>query len=282
MKKRFILCCLIIFLMCLFIDSTYVLSSIISYTDLFIRNLFPFLLLIFTVSSMLIDYGLLELLHPTLYVIFLSFVSGFPSSAKYSVSLYKNNYLDDDNALCLVRNCHYPNPLFLFGSISSVISKNSCFIIFISLIITSIIGLLVDGIRINNVRIQKENKSFLKSFTDSFWNSISTIVLIYGTSLFSFCIANIIIRNIRISGILYCLIYGLFDLTKGVFSTTLLINKKIREILILLFISMGSISIHMQVAEILRGTKLSYSKYLIARIRNTITCFIIYIILCSL
>ena len=282
MKKRFILCCLIIFLICIISCSNYVLDIVISYTELFCRKLVPHLLIVFTLSSMFIDYGLLEILPPTIYVIILSLVSGFPSGSKYTVELYKNNYIDSNNADCLIRNSHYPNPLFLFGSISTLISKKSCLFIFVSLILSSFIGYSIDNIRIKKVRISSYNNSFIQSFTNSFRNSISTIIIIYGTSLFSFLIANIIIRNVHINGTYYCIIYGLFDLTKGIFSTSILLNKKIRELLILLFISFSSISIHMQVASILSNTNLKYSNYLIGRIRNTIISFIIFIILCNL
>ncbi len=280
MKKRFILLCLITFLFVLFIDSSYVLPNIINYSELFIRNLVPYLLFVFTISSMLIDYGLLEIVSPTLYVFILSLISGFPSSSKYSVSLYKDHYLDKDNAMCLIRNCHYPNPLFLFGSISNLISKYSCLKLFIVFIISSLIGMLFDrNISFKRVYIKSCDTSLIDSFGKSFKSSILTIIMIYGTSLFSYTIAEIIIRNIHLNSILYCIIYGLFDLTKGIFSTGILINKKIREILILLFISFGSISIHMQVADILRDTDIKYSTFLFGRIRNTFICIMVYSLL---
>ena len=272
--------CLIIFLIVLFIDSTYVLPNIISYSELFIRKVVPYLLFVFTISSMLIDYGLLEILPPTLYVIILSLISGFPSTSKYTVSLYKDNYLDKNTSKCLIRNCHYPNPLFLFGSVSCLISRNSCLRLFIVFIISSLIGLVID----ENISFKKFNynscdKSLNDSFSKAFKNSISTILIIYGTSLFSYTIAFLLLKNISVNSTLYCLIYGVFDLTKGIFSTSILLSKKIRELLILLFISIGSISIHMQVADILRDSDLKYSNFLIGRIRNTIICLMVYSLL---
>lgn len=283
MKKRFILFCLIVFLILLLFDSEYYISNILDYSKLFLTNLFPFVLLIFTISSMLIDFGLLELLPPTLYVLCLSMVSGFPSSAKYVAELQKDGYLKKRDAECLIRSCHYPNPLFVLGSVSSVIPKKSCFLLLMILYLSSFLEILIHGgISIRKSRIQKENIPFLNSFLNSLTKAFQTILLIYGTSVFSFCIANLAIRMFHLHGILYSFVYGLFDLTKGIFSTVIFHQKRIREMLILLFLSFGSISIHLQVAGILRDSDGLYLKYFKGRVTSTILVFILYFLFYAL
>ena len=88
--------------------------------------------------------------------------------------------------------------------------------------------------------------SFSSSLQFSIQQSFSIIILVYGVSIY-FYIISVLIRSLFPSNsLLYVLINGLFDLTNGVFSTIVVRNINIRSLLILIFISFGTISIHMQ------------------------------------
>ena len=102
---------------------------------------------------------------------------------------------------------------------------------------------------------------------------------IYGVSIFFYLIACIIINTFDINGILYVIICGVFDLTKGIYSSILISNVYLRGLVVLLFISFGGISIHLQVKSILLDTSIKYKYFFIGRVIGTFLAIIIFNIL---
>jgi len=84
MKKRIILFLLIILLLFIYLNSNFLVKNILDYTETFIKNLFPYTFIVFTLSSLLVDYDLLSILEPKYYITIMSLISGFPSGAKYT------------------------------------------------------------------------------------------------------------------------------------------------------------------------------------------------------
>ena len=283
MKKRLIIFILLFILIFLFIFSNYIITNIYQYTNLFIKNLFFYTFIIYIISSLLIDNDLLEILNPITYIILMSMISGFPSSSKYTKELLDKGYINEDCANYLITFCHYPNPLFITGSVSTIIGmRNSIYIllsIYISSFITSRLFRRRFNIQSNNI-YKDNNISFMNSLNTSIVNSFKTISLIYGTSIISLIVVLIIIRIIKPTGIIYSLLFGLFDLTKGIFSLTLLQNKRIRVYLILMFITFGSINIHLQVKSIC-SNKIDYKYFLYGRFITTLLITFMHIV-CSL
>ena len=213
----------------------------------------------------------------------MSIISGFPSGIKYIKDLYSKNIIDLDTSDYLVYYNHYPNPLFVLGSISSIISKKYSIFILISIYLSNFIISRI--YRINNINTKYSyisNNSFSYNLSNSIYNSIKTIIIIYGTSIISVVIGLIITKYIYINSIIYSITFGIFDLTKGIFSTSLIHNKRINSILILLFISFGSISIQLQTKQIISDTNISYKNYIKGRIISTLISLIIFIIMSSL
>ena len=202
----------------------------------------------------------------------MSLISGFPSSVKYTKELLDKGYINEDCANYLITFCHYPNPLFITGSVSTIIGMHNSIFILLSIYISSFIISRIFRSRFD-IKISTVNKNnninFMNSLNNSIINSFKTITLIYGISIISLIIALIIIRIFKPTGILYSILFGLFDLTKGIFSTTLIHNKRIRVYLILMFISFGSINIHLQVKSIC-GNKINYKYFLVGRIITSI------------
>ena len=107
-----------------------------------------------------------------------------------------------------------------------------------------------------NYNYSFNNKSFSIVLKEGIIYSFKTIMLIYGTSL-------------------------LFDLTNGIVGCSLINNDFIRSLFILLFLSFGSFSIHMQVFEIIED-KDSYLSFVKGRFIGSfisIICFIILFII---
>lgn len=280
MKKRLIIIFLVVLLINLFIFSNYIINNIFDYTNLFIKNLFFYTFIIYIISSLFIDNDLLEILCPITYTTIMSMISGFPSGVKYTKELLDKGYINDDCTNYLITFCHYPNPLFIIGSVSTIIGMNNSIFILLSIYISSFITsrIFKRKFNINTNYIYKDNNiSFMNSLSNSIINSFKTILIIYGTSIISLVIVLIFIKIFKPTGIIYSILLGIFDLTKGIFSTTLINNKRIRVYLILTFITFGSLNIHMQVKSICNN-KTNYKYFLYGRITTTFIVIIMYIV----
>lgn len=294
MKKNYqriiILVILVILLLLYLLNSSLVIKSILDYTNLFFKKLFPVSFIFFIFSSLLLDYGLIELittyLHlngSTIYITLMSLVSGFPSGAKYTKDLLDKNLVSVKTANYYITFTHFPNPLFILGSVNTIIKDNNLTLLILaslisSNIITSII-LKKGEIKKHHPTTNHPTRDFSKALSIAIINSIKTIILIYGTSIFFYLIATILNHYLILSTYPYILLNGLFDLTKGVFSTALISNETLRCLLIILFISMGGISIHMQVKGIITNTKIEYKYFLIGRIISTSFALSIFLLL---
>lgn len=291
MKKKYqriVILVILVILLCLYLlNSSLVIKSILDYTNLFLKKLFPVSFIFFIFSSLLLDYGLIELittyLHlngSTIYITLMSLISGFPSGAKYTKDLLDKKLISEKTANYYITFTHFPNPLFILGSVNTIIKDNHLtLLILTSLIASNLITSIVlkkGKIEEYQTNIQPPN-DFSKALSKAIINAIKTIILIYGTSIFFYLIATMLNHYLTLSVYPYILMNGLFDLTKGVFSTTLISNEIIKCLLIILFISMGGISIHMQVKSILTDTKIKYKYFFIGRIIST--CFSLSIFL---
>ena len=286
MKKTYktilLLVSLITILIMYFINSEYIIKCFLEYTKLFYTKLFPVSFIFFIFSSLLIEYKVLDIIPiniNSIYIFLLSFISGFPSGSKYTKELLDNKIISIEEASNLLLFSHFPNPLFILGSISVILNKSICIKLLISIILSNFIILL------STKKYKKRNKrniaypnNFSIVLTNSIFKSIKTIILIYGTSIFFYLISSIITKYISFNPYIYVLISEIFDLTKGVFSTNIINNILIRSIFILIFISFGSISIHMQVKSILMDTSL-YKSFIKGRIIGTILALIIFLFL---
>ena len=280
-KFIFTLVILITLLLAYLINSKYIIKCFLEYNNLFYTKLFPVTFIFYTLSTLLIEYNILNIIPiniNSIYIFLLSLISGFPSGSKYTKELLDNNIISYEEASNLLLFSHFPNPLFIIGSISLILNKTICFIVLISIILSNLIILLSTKKYIKKYTNTVYPNSFSKVLTISIYKSIKTIILIYGTSIFFYLISCIITRYISFNPYIYILISGVFDLTKGVFSTTIINNSIIKAIIILIFISFGSISIHMQVKSILEDTLL-YKSFIKGRIIGTILALIIFLIL---
>ena len=127
----------------------------------YIPSLFPF----FVIGNILINLGFPSLIGELLknimyklfkingtgsFVIILSILSGFPSSAKYTKELLLKGEINDEEATKLLTFTHFSNPLFILGTLSIMFLNNKE--IGLSILISHYIGNLFIGLlfRINN------------------------------------------------------------------------------------------------------------------------------------
>lgn len=209
----------------------------------------------------------------------MSIISGFPSGPKYTKELYEKNYISKETANYLLTYTHFPNPLFVLGPVSTLINNAIAIKLLLSIIISNFIVAIAFHKKTPEISLPK-NKclSFPKALNEAVTSSLKTIILIYGTSLFFYLISLMITNYISLPPISYITTNAIFDLTKGIFSTSILKSNTQKALLILTFISFGSISIHTQIKSILSDA-LNYKYFLLGRIISTIIAIIIFLIL---
>ncbi len=288
LKRILIISLLIILLLLYLLNASLIIKSIIEYTKLFFTKLFPANFIFFTISTLLIDYGLIELIATytnfntaEFYVFFMSIISGFPSGSKYTKELLEKKLLSKESANSLIMASHFPNPLFVLGTVFLVLhNKEICIKIYLAILLSNLIIFILTKKKNKKITFTyKEPVNFASALSSAINKTLKVIVLIYGSSIFFYLVAVIISKYFILSTYSYILLNGLFDLTKGVAVLSLSNNLLKKALLAIFFISFGGISIHMQVKSIIAGSKIKYKNFLKGRIIATVLALIIFLIL---
>jgi hypothetical protein len=284
-KSSLILIFLITILTLYLVNSKFIIYHFLEYTKLYIEKLFPTSFIIYIISHLLINYQIINELNKItknpnkLYIIIMSMLTGFPSGPKYITELYKNKMIKKETATFLLRFTHFPNPLFILGSLTKIISLNKGIKILISIYLANFIIASITRVKDDEINtLTSKYQDFSIALKEAIKSSFNLQILIYGTNIFFYLVAVITTNYLKPTAILYVLINGIFDLTKGLF-TTVLLPKNIRYIFILLFLNLGSISIHIQTKSILSDTNLKYKIFLQGRIVSTILSLFIFMII---
>lgn len=286
-KSILLLVTLLLYLLLCLINSNLVINNILDYSTLFLKRLFPVSFIFFILSKLLIDYGLLDIIYKylhinssKLYIFIISMISGFPSGAKYTKDLLESNYINNKEANQIIKYSHFPNPLFILGSVNLLLNNQLLsFKILLAIIISNFILFLTNYHSNNYFPSNSNSYSFSINLSTAIINSFNTMLNIYGTSLFFYLVSSLVIKYFSFNNYLYILISGLFDLTKGVFSTIVINSTITRAYFILIFISFGSLSIHMQVNSLITNTSIKYSNFFLGRVIGTILSLFIFSLL---
>ena len=289
MKKNIgnliILVTLSIFLGICLINTKEIVENILIYTNLFITKLFPSSFLFLILSSLLMDYHfayhfqkILKLKSSYLYFFLISLISGFPSGSIYIKEGLEKKIIKKEEGEKILLYTHFPNPLFIFSTIKQVIKSNHLTILlYLSILISNLILLLLSKKKKKEIFYERiYPKNFSDSLTKAILKTTKTLIMIYGTSLFFYLISIYISKLFAYNTYLYVVMNGFFDLTNGVTKTALLNSNYYRALLILLFVSFGGLSIHMQVKSILSDTEIPYKVFLKGRILGTILSLLIF------
>lgn len=296
------------------LKSEYVMKSVSFSLSLWKDNIFPSLFPFFVISNLLINFGfasfLGELLKPFMYKIFrlkgeasfvivMSMLSGFPSSAKYIRELYDKEIINEHEASKLLTFTHFSNPLFILGTISIMFLNNKevglliliCHYIsnlFISLIFRNYYVSKKDTSKVSlrkalNLMYEKRmesGKSFGLMISNAITSSINTSLFILGTISMFLIITTIIDQNINLNPYNQSILNGVLEMTQGLKHISMLpIPLENKTILSTMFISFGGLSVHMQTIGLISDTKIKYLPYLIARILHaSISGILVYIL----
>ena len=284
-KRPFILTLLFTLLILYIKDSNLIINEFLSYTNIFITKLFPSVFIIYILSDLLINYGIIKLLkkitkYPTtIYILLISLISGFPSGPKTIKDLKNKEFISEEESNKLIKFTHFPNPIFLFSTIS-LITKNIS-IIYISIIISNLIILIINKPKSNNKLPNIKEQDFTITLSNSIIKTLKIIILIYGTSIFFYLISVIILKYLNNQD-LYILINILFDLTKGITTTSLINNQTLKDLVIILLLTISPLNINIQIKSILSDTNIKYINFIKGRIISFILTIIFYFLIRSL
>ena len=281
------------------IFSNNIIETVLYAFDIWKNNIFPSLFPFFIVSDLLMNYGFVEILGELLkniikrvfnlpkesaFVIVSSMLNGSPSSAKYTKELLEKGTLSTNQAQHLIAFTHFPNPIFITGSISILLNnKNISIIILISIIISNFLTGIILRTKCYDSYSSKEkvdikkclykiysknkNNNFIKILSNSIYQSINTLLLILGVIIFFLMITNVINEILQFSDLTNSILSGIIEMTQGIKKVASMnISISFKVTLITIFMSFGGLSVHMQTKAI---KKYEENSYLLGRIINS-------------
>lgn len=294
---------LIYILVFIFIYSYEIKESIINSINIWVNNLIPSIFPFLLITSLLYNYGLIDLLsnifgktikkiynleEKAAYAIISSMFSGYPSGSKYTKELLNDEEISLKSANHLITFTSFSNPLFVILVIGETLLNNKKLGIYI-FIIHLISGLLTGILFIekdNKSSIKKERiknrKPFIEVLIINIRETFKILLNMLGIMIFFRMIITILNKMIK-NTLIKLLLEGLLEMTTGIIDITKVnIHLKLKSALIGFFISFGGLSIHFQTKSIIDGSGIKYYKYFIARLIHSLLCFILIIIFYNL
>lgn len=283
------------------INSSEVVKAVVFSIDIFKNSVFPSLFPFLVLSSLLINYGFVELcakfFKPIMnhlfkmnanaaFVFVMSLLSGFPSNSKYTKELYLKGVLTEDEASKILMFTHFSNPLFILGTVGIFLNnqKIALLVLFCHYITNVIIGLIFRKLspsKETNVTFDRKPLSFGNALREATTNAINTLLLILGTITVFLVLSTIINKQFSLPPFIQTMISGLLEMTQGLkYASLLNVDLRTKAILMTMFLSFGGLSVHMQVLSIISDTKIKYFPFFIARLIHMaisgILVFILY------
>ena len=244
-------------------------TTITSSFYIWFNTLVPSMLPMFILSDILINYSVL--------ILFISCISGFPGNASALKEAYDLNLMSKEEVEHLLLFNHFPNPLFVLQTVGVFYLKDNLLgIIILVSIFTSniIIGIIYrrknHPTKVNYITNINKSQSFMNVFSNSIKKSINTLLMISGTVTSFLIISTLICYIFNFNDYMRTFIYGLFEMTMGIRSLSLLNILDIYKVMLSsVILSFGGLSIHLQVISIL-DDKIRYRNYFIGRIYQAI------------
>jgi len=283
-KRILLLVILMTYFIICFINSNNISLELYNYTLVFIKNVFPSTFLFLLLSYLLFQYNILFFISKVFkrkdfcFYIF-SIFSGFPGGVIFLKESLERGDITISDANKMVLFTHFPNPIFLLYHTQKLFNnKQTAFVFYLIILISQFIVLLFSSCKKSFYYYKNDNTNFSNNLINCSLKVIRVIFTIYVTSVFFYLISYFINNCISFSKIIFVVISGIFDLTKGVLSTSLISNSCLKGILLLFFFVFGSIPIHIQIKSILSDTSITYKNFLKGRFISFLLSIIIWII----
>ncbi|GLC87570.1 hypothetical protein LYSBPC_06970 [Lysinibacillus piscis] len=251
---------------------------------LFMEALFPYLL-----PYLILTQWLLRLTAPmrtqqtnriSLYVqaYIISALGGYPTGATTIAYLKNSGQLQLKEANFLLAVCHAPSPLFVLGFVSLDLLHSHTFgWLFLCLLHSFNICCLVTGyfiFRSSHISSHVTQPTPLSTapFSESIRETAPTLLLVGTTIIFFTTIQTIIQQGLKqviptLPSTIELSIAALLEVTNGLkMTSTLLAHSPYLLFISVLFLTMQSISIHLQIFVIAKAAKLSVRPYIKLRL----------------
>ena len=304
-EKIFNICIIIISLFVLsqlLIKKAIIYSSILYALNIWVNNLIPALFPFFIISDILINYNITEYIPKTirnicksifnindnmLTVLILSMLSGFPSNARNTRTLYDKGLITLEEANHILIFSHFANPVFILTTVAVFFFNNQK--VGVILLITHYFSNFILGICFRN-KIKLSNNSYAlidKSnnfgnvFIASIKKAIDTILLICGILTIFLMLSSIVINVFSFNSYNAMLIKGIFEITIGIEALSKLsISMLSKTVIASAFLAFGGISVHVQVLSQITGTKIKYIYFFLGRLYQMIISGVLTYIVC--
>ena len=302
MKRKYqeLLAVLIILFLYLgiFINPKLIIESGISSINIFKTKLFPSIFPFFVLASLLLELGIATKISNKLnpifkrlfhvegnssFIILVSIISGFPSGSKYIKDSLKEKIIDKNTANYLLTFTHFANPLFILGTCGIILNSISLAykILIIQIIANLILGIIlrpkkiIPSKRFNNY----QTKSFLEALPKAINDAIKLLLFMLGSITFFMFFSKLLTSTLSLNPFFKTIITGILDMTSGI-SLVPSINTSnyIRGLIILSFITFGSLSVHLQVINNIKEEDLNYKYFFFGRIIETAIATLLYIL----
>lgn len=292
-----------IFLIFIFIKKDIVNNAILTSLSLWLNTLVPSMFPMFVLSDILINYNFIDYIpqkilstiskifnisKPSVLILFLSLISGFPSNARNIKTAYEKNLISKKEAEHILTFNHFTNPLFVFQTIGSFFLNNSTYgliIIFSHIFSNFLIGFFIRNkntiTKINNTTIKDNCQSFGTILSTSIKKSIDTLFIVAGVATLFLILSSLITNIFSLNEITSLIVKSILEMTMGLSSISLVsLNDTLKVTISTMIISFGGLSVHLQVISALEGSNIKYQNYLKGRLYQTvISGFISFIIM---
>lgn len=271
-----------ILFICFIINKNAIIYSASEALNIWSKSLFPVLYPTLILSDVLLASGIINKIPKILYNIYsrifktspyglfvflVSVFSATPTNAKILKDLYDNKLIDQNSLSKILSQTIFFNPILIltFSNLKVLI------IMWIANILTSFI--LRNKLVSNDTTLKDINFKF--NLNESIEKNMKTILNILGTLTLFLSLSSIIpIKN----QILKTFISGILEITSGFSRIKLYLTNPLNDIMMLIFVSLASFSIIMQVKSILKETKFDSKYFYASRFITLILSLFIYFI----
>lgn len=299
MKKysnQFIVITTFIILIFILFNRDIVSDSVISSFYIWFNTLVPSMFPMFVTSDILINANfvlyvpkfitnffmkLFNVSKGAVLTILISLISGFPNNALAIKTSFDMGFISKRECEHLLYICHFANPLFVLETVGVFYLKNNIYgvILLVSNIVSSfIIGIILRRRNIPTnkyISLEVNCQSFGSLLSNSIKKSVNTLFMISGVIASFLIVSSLICYIFNFNDYIGTFIYGLFEMTIGIRSLSLLNILDIYKVMLSsVILSFGGLSIHMQVISIL-DDKIRYRNYFIGRIYQAIISFVL-------
>lgn len=293
MKKKIlnfiVVLSLLVLLLEILLNKTLVYDTIAYSLNIWVTSILPSLFPFFIISDILISYNITNYIpkfikktfqkafhvsDPVITVFFLSCISGFPSNARNTRTLYDRKQISKEEATHALIFTHFSNPLFILSTLAVFFLHQEKYgmIILISHYLGNIIlGLLTRNHHtiadIHYMSKPVKSQSFSHILIRAIHSSIDTLLLILGTLTCFLILSSLIIHRLNFSSYTSTILKGILEITMGLKSLSLLTLPDIYKVVLsTMFISFGGLSVHLQILSQLVDSDISYQPFFVARI----------------